>query len=223
MNTIRQRDKWTIQIGIDWADRLHAYHVLGTNGPQHGFVEQTPADIDALLSRWRNQFPDATFAVAIEQSKGALINSLYGHDDVTIYPINPAALASYRKAFAHGGGKNDPSDAQLLAQYLQHYRAQMRPLRMDSSQTRELTMLGEDRRRMVDQRTAHCNELKAVLKQYFPAVLQLGAAKIYADFIVRYLLKYSTLEDAQQLATRSCDDSFLELEPNKRPSNASSC
>ncbi len=121
------------------------------------------------------------------------------YDDVIIYPINPAALASYRKAFAHGGGKNDPSGAMLLAEYLQHYIDKLRPLRQDEPLTREIAALVEDRRRLVDQRTAHCNELKAILKRYFPVVLQLRAAKIYADFIVRFLLKYSTLEAAQKV------------------------
>ena len=103
----------------------------------------------------------------IETTKGPLINALLKYDGIDIYPINPTALANYRKAFAHGGGKNDPSDAMLLAQYLQHYIDQLRSLRHDSSITRELDSLTRDRRHLVDQRTAHCNELKAVLKQYF--------------------------------------------------------
>jgi transposase len=120
-------------------------------------------------------------------------------DGVTIFPINPAALNNYRKAFAHGGGKNDPTDARLIVQYLDHYRDQLRPLRQDSPLTRELAALGEDRRRMVDQRTALSNQLKALLKQYFPAVLRLDAAKIYAEFLIRFLLKFPTLEAAQQV------------------------
>lgn len=56
-----------------------------------------------------------------EQTRGALINALLMFSDVHIFPVNPAALANYRKAFAHGGGKNDPADAQLLCQYLSHY------------------------------------------------------------------------------------------------------
>ncbi|MEZ6090066.1 MAG: transposase [Pirellulaceae bacterium] len=44
-----------------------------------------------------------------------------------MHPINPAALASYRKAFAHGGGKNDPGDAKLIAEYLKHYQYRLRP------------------------------------------------------------------------------------------------
>jgi hypothetical protein len=68
---------------------------------------------------YRERFPDCTFAVAIETTKGPLINALINYTDVIIYPINPAALANYRKAFAHGGCKNEPSDAKLLADFLQ--------------------------------------------------------------------------------------------------------
>jgi hypothetical protein len=142
-------------IGIDWADQLHAYHLTDLNGkPVAGTVQQEPGRIRELFEIWRQQFPDATFCVAIEQSKGPLINILLEFSDVQIYPINPAGLANYRKAFAHGGGKNDPSDAMLLCQYLENYRDQLRPLRIDDPLTKELTSLAEDRRRLVDQRAA---------------------------------------------------------------------
>jgi transposase len=191
-------------VGIDWADTEHVFHLIGLDKtPLTGDVKQDPKAIDDLIQGWRKRSPGARFAVAVETTKGPLITVLLQYDDVVIYPINPAALASYRKAFAHGGGKNDPSDAMLLAVYLQHYVEKLRPLRQDEPLTREIASLAEDRRRLVDQRTAHCNELKAVLKRYFPVVLQLNAAKIYADFIIRFVLKYPTLAAAQKAgATR---------------------
>ena len=186
-------------VGIDWADDNHVFHLIDLDKePLTGDVNQEPKAIDDLVQAWRKRSPGAKFAVAVETTKGPLITVLLRYDDVVIYPINPAALASYRKAFAHGGGKNDPSDAMLLAEYLQHYVEKLRPLRQDDPLTREIASLAEDRRRLVDQRTAHCNELKAVLKRYFPVILQLNAAKIYADFIIRFVLKYPTLAAAQK-------------------------
>lgn len=188
-----------IFVGIDWADAQHAFHLVADDQiVRSGNFEQQARAIDKLIQSWRREFPGATFNVAIEQSKGPLITALLKYKDVIIYPINPAALANYRKAFAHGGGKNDPADAQLLADYLQHYLDKLRPLRQDEPLTRELAALAEDRRRLVDQRTAHGLELKAVLKRYFPEVLQLKAAKIHADFVIRFLVKYPTLAEAQQ-------------------------
>lgn len=187
-----------VYVGIDWADQAHAFHLKSASHEQAGKFQQDAQTIHAQIEQWRAKHPDSQFAVVIETTKGPLISALLKYDDITIYPINPAALAAYRKAFAHGGGKNDPSDARLLCQYLEHYIEKLKPLRYDQPLTRKLAAMAEDRRRLVDQRTAHCNELKAVLKSYFPEVLKLGAAKIYADFIVAFLLKYPTLQAAQK-------------------------
>jgi len=200
-------DRNIVFVGIDWADSLHAFHLLTAEGTeQHGSFQQNPAEIDSLFATWRKSFPQATLAVAIEQSRGPLISALLKYDDVIIYPVNPASLASYRKAFAHGGGKNDPVDARLLAQYLLNYHEQLRPLKQDEPLTRELATLVTDRRQLVDQRAALANELRAVLKQYFPAILQMRPAQMYADFVLRLLLAYPTLEQAQRVTPRKLSD-----------------
>jgi transposase len=184
-------------VGIDWADQSHAYHLVTPDGKVvAGAVDQDPQAIADWINHWRKKIPGCQLQVCLETSQGALINTLLEHD-ITIYPVNPNALASYRKAFAHGGGKNDPVDAKLIYQFLVHYRDQLRPLKPDQPLTRELRGLSRDRRNLVDQRTALANELTDRLKQYFPVILQLKPAKIYAEFIVRLLLKFSTLQAAQ--------------------------
>ena len=187
-----------VVVGIDWADQTHAWHLQNSQSQSAGTLQQDASQIQQWVKQLRQQHPGEQFAIAIETTKGPLISALLQCDDITIYPINPAALAAYRKAFAHGGGKNDPGDALLLCQYLSHYIEQLRPLRHDQPLTRKLAAMAEDRRRLVDQRTAHCNELKAVLKSYFPEVMKLGAAKIYADFIMAFLLKYPDLASAKK-------------------------
>lgn len=193
-----------IAVGIDWADAEHAFHLDdGRSNVIAGVMKQTPEDIQRTIADWTKRFPEATFALAIESSKGALINALLRFKNVEIYPVNPAALANYRKSFAHGGGKNDPADARLLCDYLRNYRAKLRVLKRNDPITEELTALGEDRRRFVDQRTKLANELTALLKRYFPAVLALKPAKSYAEFILKFLAKYPSLELAQKAgATR---------------------
>jgi transposase len=195
----QNNDPPAVSIGIDWADRKHDFHLIGPDGRQStGEFDQDPAEIEKTVRQWRLLFPGARIEVIIEQSRGPLISALLKYDDVEIFPINPAQLASYRKAFAHGGGKNDPTDAWLQVQYLQHYRQRLRPLRQDEPLTRELAALCEDRRGLVDQRTKLANSLTALLKAYFPAVLKLAAAKIYACFLIKFLLKYPTLAEAKR-------------------------
>ena len=187
-----------VSIGIDWADRKHALYLIDAEGNEtEGDLEQTPEAIHQWVAALGQQYPRATFHVCIEQSKGALISALLMHDGIRIFPINPTQLANYRKAMSHAGAKNDPCDARLLAQFLVHYRDRLRPLQPDDPETRKLAILVEDRRRIVDQRTAVALELKATLKQYFPLVLQLVQSKVYARFVCRLLLKWPTLEKLQ--------------------------
>jgi len=147
--------------------------------------------------------PNAIFAVAIEATKGAIFNALLEFDDLQIYPVNPAAMANYRKAFAHGGGKNDPVDAKLLSQFIDHYREQIQPLKPNSELTRKIVAMAQDRRRLVDQRADLANELTALLKSNFPAALALKPARSYSEFFLKFLQKYPSLASAQSAgATR---------------------
>ncbi len=181
-------------IGIDWADQQHEYALCLPNGKnRRGIFEQDPTAIGDLLGRIQKQAGTPTILMALETTNGPLINALREHSDITIYPINPAALAKYREAFAHGGGKNDKVDAALILQYLMHYRERMKPLQQDSPQTRLLAALTRDRRQFVEQRVDLSQRLIDLLKAYFPAVLNMKAAKPYAEFLLKLIAKYPTL------------------------------
>lgn len=193
-NQTNTKNQSIILVGIDWADSQHEFVLTGPDGKRHrGSFDQEPGAIADFLQQWRKQFTLQPIAIAIETSNGPLINALLEHDEVIIYPVNPAALASYREAFAHGGGKNDQVDAALILQYLTHYRGQLKPLRQDSPQTRLLNALVRDRRLAVEQRVDLALQLKSLLKAYFPAVLRMKAAKPYAEFLLRLIAKYPTL------------------------------
>ena len=193
----------TVLIGIDWADKLHAWHRVDADGNvSRGELKQSPVDIARWIQSIKQQCPESRIEICIETSRGALINALLEHD-VTLYPINPNALASYRKSFAHGGGKSDRVDARLIFQFLAARRNSLRSLSQNEPLTRKLAALSRDRRQLVQQRVKLSNQLKATLKTYFPAAIELDAAKMYADFMVAFLLKYPSLEAAQKAgATR---------------------
>ncbi|HEY6563454.1 MAG TPA: IS110 family transposase, partial [Pirellulaceae bacterium] len=186
-------------VGIDWADGEHAYALLDPQGSLvRGTVLQTPQAIAQLIDTWLKKFPNHRIDLCLETSRGPLINVLLQHPQVQIYPVNPNALANYRKAFAHGGGKNDPQDAALILRFLQLHKEHLRPLRPNLPLTRELAALCEDRRALASERVALAQQLKALLKAYFPAILALNPARTYADFVVAILQKYPTLEAVQK-------------------------
>jgi hypothetical protein len=61
---------------------------------------------------------------------------------------------------------------------MQHYRDTLRPLNPADPFTRELASLCEDRRDLVDHRADLANQLRAVLKLYFPVILKLDASQM---------------------------------------------
>lgn len=127
-----------------------------------------------------------------------MINALSEYQQVRIFPLNPLALANYRKAFAPGGGKNDPVDAKLIMQFVLHYREQLRQLNPNSPQTRELAALTQDRRTFVQQRVELSNRFMTKLKTYFPTIFELDPARAYSAFIVAIIVHYPTLQQAQK-------------------------
>ena len=51
-----------------------------------------------------------------------------------VYPINPKQMASYRESFRPSGAKGDPSDAELLCQFVSLHHLQLRPWYPDANQ-----------------------------------------------------------------------------------------
>ena len=171
------------------------------NGQTHaGTFKQDPKEICQTITAWRKTYPGATFAVAIEATKGALINALIAYDDVVIYPINPAALASYRKAFGMAAARTIQPMRCCWPSTSTTTRTKCGPCVGMIRSPGNSPLLSRDRRRLVDQRVDFANELSAMLKQYYPAVLQFEAAKPYAEFLLRFVIKYPTLAERKQPA-----------------------
>ncbi|MFN9431682.1 MAG: transposase [Acidobacteriota bacterium] len=88
-----------------------------------------------------------------------------------IYPLHCSTLANYRKNFRASGAKDDPVCAQRILDILASHRDNPRPLRPDTVETRTMQLLVEERRKLVDQKTACTNRLTAHLKRDFPQAL----------------------------------------------------
>ena len=160
-------------VSIDWADQKHAVCLLDltTGRREQSIIQHTPTALAEWANGLRQRFAGQQIAVCLEQSRGPLIYFLLQYDCFILYPINPATLAKYRQAFSTAGGKDDPSDADYLLDLLEHHRDRLRPWRPDDDKTRTLRFLVEHRRRLVADRTRFSNRLTALLKGYFPQVL----------------------------------------------------
>jgi transposase len=165
-------------VGLDWADEEHALclEVSGSSSRESSILKQTPQALHAWVAQLRARFGGRTVALALEQSRGAVIHALMSYDFLLLYPIPPQSLASYRKSFACSGAKNDPTDAELLLELIGLHRERFHAWVPDDADTRQLRLLVEYRRRMVNERTRCMERIIALLKTYFPQALMWAGA-----------------------------------------------
>ena len=92
---------------------------------------------------------DATEApVAIETDKNLIVVALQAAG-LTVYAIDPRAVARYRERHGQSGKKSDPGDAFVLADILRHDRHQHRPLPSISEQARAVKALARQHQEAV--------------------------------------------------------------------------
>ena len=204
-------------IGVDWADRKHDLWIQPAGGgkSEHRILEQTPEAIHAWVAQLRERFPEQSVALAIETSRGALIHALHAYDFIVIYPINPKMLHSYRQSFRVSGAKDDRTDAMLLEEYLRLHAPKLRPLWPDTTLTRKLGLLVEQRRQLVDERTRLVNTLHSVLKTYYP-LMEVLFEDFTAPILATFVLKWPELASLQK-APAARVRAFFYAQGSRRP------
>lgn len=185
----------TAWIGLDWADRKHClvFHQLESARRQTLSVEQKPEALEELLLDLRRQQPSGCIGVCVEQSRGPLIYALMKYEFLVIYPVNPRSLADFRRVFALSGAKSDPQDAALLCELGRLHHERLRPLQVEDGSTRKLRLLVEARRGFVEQNTACLNQLRAVLKGYYPLALDLFGEQLDSGMAREFLRRWPNL------------------------------
>ena len=118
-------------------------------------------------------------------------------ENFVVYPVPPQTVAKLRQAFYGSGSKDDPLDAELLLEILQHHRRHLRRLTPDTVEIRKLQLLVAGRRDLVDEKTRHKNRLTDRLKQYYPQVLQ-WFDDLDAPVALDFPERWPTLAAAQQ-------------------------
>ena len=186
-------------VGIDWADQEHAVCLIDSEiqTPELSVLAQDPEAIDDWVAEIQRRYPGQKVAVCLEQKRGALIYALMKFDCLVLVPINPKQLSRFRDAMGPSGAKDDPRDASLLAELLMKHSEHLRAWLPDDVDTRRIRLMGEDRRNLVDERTALTNRLKSLLKQYFPLALLVCGTRIYGDLACQLLMRYSSLDKLQ--------------------------
>jgi transposase len=198
-------------IGIDWSDAKHDICLVETaTGTQElSVVKHTPESLNEWARALKSRFGGERIAVCLEQSRGSLIYALLKYDFLTLYPINPQMLSRFREAFTPSRAKDDPTDAEYLVELLIHHRERLKAWMPDDERTRTLQLLVEHRRRLVGDQTRISNRLTALLKGYFPQVLQ-WFPDIRTPMVCDFLLRWSSLDALHGVRRTTLEKFFRE-------------
>jgi transposase len=195
-----EKAEFAAYVGIDWADQKHVWslRVTATGKREDGEVEHSPEAVEAWINGWMARFPGQPIAVCLEQSRGALLNMLSKYQQLVLFPVHPATVSRFRAALYPSGAKDDPKDADLVLDLLVHHRERLRRLEPDTVETRQLRFLVEQRRNLVNQKTAQSNRLTSTLKQYYPQILDWFDDPT-APLVAAFLSRWPTLEMLQKV------------------------
>lgn len=194
------KENFAAYIGMDWGDKEHVYRIL--DHISGAVTEHTLRQRSDILQKWaielQQLYPGQKIAIAIEQSKGAVINFLMQYDCFVIFVVNPKLAAKYRQAFKSSGAKDDGNDSGFILDILLRHRDKLCPWRPEEPQTRKLQILTEKRRDAIRERTRFSNQLKAILKQYFPLAIDVAGDSLWTVIACNFLKKWSTFDSLKR-------------------------
>jgi transposase len=198
---VKPEPQFAAFVGIDWADQKHAWCLRAADSEKResGGLEHTPEAIEAWVAQLCQRFGNRPIAVAVEQSRGSLVFMLTKYELLHLFPVPSTMSANMRKALYPSGSKDDPRDADVLLDLLLLHRDKLRRLSPDTEATRRVQNLVEERRRLVDEKTAQTNRLTSHLKIYFPQMLQ-WFEDLDTELVGALLERWPTLEELQKVS-----------------------
>jgi len=204
IRSTQQEPEFAAFIGIDWADQKHIWSLQTADSEQResGELEHTPEAVESWVAHLYQRFAQRPIAVAVEQSRGALVFMLSKYEPFHLFPVPAQMAASMRQALYPSGAKDDPRDADLLLDLLVQHRNKLRRLSPDSEATRRVQNLVEERRKLVDEKTAQINRLTDHLKVYFPQVLE-WFGRLDTELVCALLVRWPALEELQKASPAS--------------------
>jgi len=164
-----------IIIGIDWARSKHDLVLMDPEGQVVARLQVTHnaeglAQVAAAIAEHESEPWEVR--IAVEMHDGALLAWLL-EQGYTVFGINPKSAQRARDRYRPAGGKDDASDAFILADMLRTDRGSLRPVQPSSDATIALRKLVDLRTSHVHDRTALFHRLRTRLDEWCPQLSQL--------------------------------------------------
>jgi hypothetical protein len=202
-------DECTAFIGRDWADAKHdiCLQAAGSDQREGQVLEHRPEVIAAWTTALLQRFAGGPIAIALDLTKGPLVEALRTYDGLVLFHIHPMMLARYREAFTPSRAKDEPTDAELQLELFLQHRDKRTPLVPQSPEMRALAHVVDHRRRLGGDRIRMTHRLTRTLKTYCPHVLEwcpTQETRLCGDF----LSQWPTLQAAQLARRRTLERFF---------------
>jgi transposase len=146
--------------------------------------------------------------VGLENPRSRLVDFLADRG-YTVVLTNPDAISSYRKSRKPSKAKSDQADAQLIADYVREHHKSLRCIQIPDETMRELSLLLEDRDRLVQQKVRFSNQLTSTLKEYFPQALD-AFGSIDNKCTINFLKRIDTYAQVKALSVKQLEQLLKE-------------
>lgn len=160
-------------VGIDWSERHHDVCVMDVEG-RVLTKERVPDGVEGLAQLHEMVAAHAEepseVVVAIEVDRGLLVGALVA-SGYTVHAVNPLSVDRYRDRHRTSGAKSDPGDAKVLADLVRTDRHLHREVAGDSELAEAVKVLARAHQSLIWSRQRHANQLRNVLREFYPAAL----------------------------------------------------
>ncbi len=169
------QEQYALFAGFDWASDHHDVVAVLASGKRDLEMrfDETAEGWASLRQKFIDRVgPDLSqVAVAVETCNGPAVERLL-EMGCHVYPLNPKAAERYRDRKAPMGPKSDWLDAWSFGDALRTDGQGWRRLLPDDPLTQELRILCRDEVQLIQQRTALVTQLRASLREYYPAAME---------------------------------------------------
>ncbi len=169
-NTVTLQEVPRCWAGLDWGEFRHSVSVVdeARKVVARFEVDATVEGLNALEQGLKGAGVMAGIAI---EATASLVVAFLLSKGFAVYLINPKMSKHWREGSSVAGVKSDARDGLVLAMELARRHESLRALRQSDPRVAELAALCETVRNLVNDRTALLQELKSLLRRYYPAAL----------------------------------------------------
>src|ERR1700747_2432401 len=90
-------------VGIDWADQKHVWSLQTADSQKHesGELEHAPEAVEVWVGQLCQRFAQGPIAVALEQSRGALVFMLSKYERLHLFPVPSTMAGKCERRYIH--------------------------------------------------------------------------------------------------------------------------